>query len=211
MPDTKGEGGEHGSGERQERFVSYLCFDRDEWWTGRSEEQGVIKQPDEFVAFEACFSMELWFLWRGKKKISFRDVKEVSDRAVITACQIAPAQEMIWNPPPFFFTERFETKDPPHTPPHSLICLGGALLGGGSAWTERALPEDYRMRGGGDMCDCERVYICVGGVSNFFSPQNAAIVSKIEQCRALTLIFQPIHYLLCSYLCLNEKKKPQQC
>lgn len=96
------------------------------------------------------------------KKSSFKDVKEVSDRAVITACQIAPAQEMIWIPPPPFSHSTSKQKTP-HTPPHSLICLGGALLGGGSAWTERALPEDYRM-GGGDMCDCERVYICVGGV-----------------------------------------------
>lgn len=31
MPDTKGEGGEHGSGERQEQFVSHLCLDRNEW------------------------------------------------------------------------------------------------------------------------------------------------------------------------------------
>ncbi|KAK2920196.1 hypothetical protein Q8A73_002400 [Channa argus] len=29
----------------------------------------------------------------------------------------------------------------------SLICLGRVPLGGGSTWTERALPEDYRMRG----------------------------------------------------------------
>lgn len=101
---------------------------------------------------------------RERKKISFRDVKEVSDRAVITACQIAPAQEIIWifPPPPFYRAHRNKRPPPPH-PTHSLICLGGAPLGGGSAWTERALPEDYRMRGG-EMCDCERVYICVGGV-----------------------------------------------
>lgn len=93
--------------------------------------------------------------------MSFRDVKEVSDRAVITACQIAPAQEMIWIflPPLLQSSSKQKT---PH-PTHSLICLGGAPLGGGSAWTERALPEDYRMRGG-EMCDCERVYICVEGV-----------------------------------------------
>lgn len=41
--------------------------------------------------------MALWFCG-----CSFRDVKEVSDRAVITACQIAPAQEMIWI---FFFSQ----------------------------------------------------------------------------------------------------------
>lgn len=139
-------------------------------------------------------------------------------------------------PPPFsHITSKQKT---PHTPPHSLICLGGALLGGGSAWTERALPEDYRMGGGGHVWLWACLYLCwrcvhlcgmsvgdpgwwfwggvgfvcwKGGVSNFFSLQNAAIVSKIEQCRALTLIFQSIHYLLCSYLCLNEKKKPRQC
>lgn len=30
MPATKGEGGEHGSGKRQEQFVSPPCFDREE-------------------------------------------------------------------------------------------------------------------------------------------------------------------------------------
>lgn len=94
----------------------------------------------------------------GGKKSSFKDVKEVSDRAVITACQIAPAQEMIWIPPPPFSHSTSKQKTP-HTPPHSLICLGGALLGGGSAWTERALPEDYRM--GGGTCVIVRVSIFV--------------------------------------------------
>lgn len=32
----------------------------------------------------------------GKKMFSFNTVKEVSCRAVITACQIAPAREIIW-------------------------------------------------------------------------------------------------------------------
>lgn len=41
--------------------------------------------------------------------------------------------------------------------------------------------------------------------SNF--TQNAAIVPKIEQCRAVTLIFQSIHYLLCIYLSLSHKEK----
>lgn len=63
----------------------------------------------------------------------------------------------------FLFTECFETK----APPPSLICLGRVPLGGGSAWTERALPEDYRMRGG-EMGECVSVCvcvcICVGGV-----------------------------------------------
>lgn len=57
----------------------------------------------------------------GGKKSSFKDVKEVSDRAVITACQIAPAQEMIWIPPPSLFTQHFETKDPPHPTPLSNL------------------------------------------------------------------------------------------
>lgn len=30
MPAAQGEGGEQGSGKRQEQFVSYLCFDREE-------------------------------------------------------------------------------------------------------------------------------------------------------------------------------------
>lgn len=124
-----------------------------------------------------------------------------------------------------------ETKDPPH-PTHSLICLGGAPLGGGSAWTERALPEDYRMTGG-EMCDCDRVYICVGGVyicvgwvwgtlcedfwvglgymgwgdcMQFFSPKMLQLSPRLNST-ALTLIFQSIHYLLSTYLCLQRKKK----
>lgn len=44
-----------------------------------------------------------------------------------------------------------------------------------------------------------------GGACNFF--QNAAIVSKIEQCRAVILTFQSINYLLCTYLCLQRLKK----
>lgn len=66
----------------------------------RRREQGVIKQPYEFVALlKTVFKWSSGFVVKKnqkKKKIfSFRDVKEVSDRAVITACQIAPAQEMI--------------------------------------------------------------------------------------------------------------------
>lgn len=56
--------------------------------------------------------MEPWFCGR---KSSFGDVKEVSDRAVITACQIAPAQEMIWI---FFFFSQSASKQKsplPHT------------------------------------------------------------------------------------------------
>lgn len=92
--------------------------------------------------------MDPWFC--GGKISSFRDVKEVSDRAVITACQIASAQEIIWI---FFSFQRVLRNKSPHL---SLICLGRVPLGGGSAWTERVLPEDYRMRGG-EM----RVYACV--------------------------------------------------
>lgn len=47
----------------------------------------------------------------------------------------------------------------------------------------------------------------VGGASYF--SQNAAIVPKIEQCRATTLIFQSIHYLLYSYSSLSHKEKNQ--
>lgn len=46
-----------------------------------------------------------------------------------------------------------------------------------------------------------------GGLSNF--TQNAAIVLKTEQCRAVMLIFQSIHYLLCIYLSLSHKEKNQ--
>lgn len=119
----------------------------------------------------------------------------------------------------FFFFSQSAAKQ---KPPLSLICLGRVPLGGGSAWTERALPEDYRMRGG-EMSECVcvgGVYICVwwawgcgggvgfGGVASNFS-QNAAIVPKIEQRRAVTLIFQSIHYLLCIYLSLSHKEKNQ--
>lgn len=45
-----------------------------------------------------------------------------------------------------------------------------------------------------------------GGLASNFS-QNAAIVPEIEQCRAATLIFQSIHYLLCIYLSLSHKEK----
>lgn len=47
-----------------------------------------------------------------------------------------------------------------------------------------------------------------GGACNFF--QNAAIVSKIEQCRAVILTFQSINYLLCTYLCLQRLKKKKK-
>lgn len=47
-----------------------------------------------------------------QKISSFRDVKEVSDRAVITACQIASAQEIIWT---FFFFSVLQNKSP-HPP-----------------------------------------------------------------------------------------------
>lgn len=55
----------------------------------------------------------------------------------------------------FLFRECCETKAPP-----SLICLGRVPLGGGSAWTERALPKDYGMRGG-EMSECISVCVCV--------------------------------------------------
>lgn len=45
-----------------------------------------------------------------------------------------------------------------------------------------------------------------GGFASNFS-QNAAIVPEIEQCSAAMLIFQSIHYLLCSYLSLSHKEK----
>lgn len=164
--------------------------------------------------------MEPWFLWkereRKKKKISFRDVKEVSDRAVITACQIAPAQEMIWIfLPPFY--RAHQNKRPP-TPPHPLSNLP---WWGPAGWGARMDREGF-ARGLQDeivwlwMCLylCWRcvhlrgmtvgwggLYLVIGwwwwGVScNFF--QNAAIVSKIEQCRAVILTSQSINYLLCA-------------
>lgn len=126
----------------------------------------------------------------------------------------------------FFFSQSAAKQKPPLL---SLICLGRVPLGGGSAWTERALPEDYRMRGG-EMSECvfmcvrvcwRCVHLCVmglglwwlwgvwGGSSNF--TQNAAIVPKTEQCRAVMLIFQSIHYLLCIYLSLSHKEKKNQC
>lgn len=104
------------------------------------------------------------------------------------------------------------------TPSHALICLGGVLLGGGSTWTERALPEDYGMRGG-EMSECVSVFVLcssvcdegggagaegLGGGSCNFS-QNGAIVSKIEQSRVASLIVRSIHYLLCSCLSLSHR------
>lgn len=112
----------------------------------------------------------------------------------------------------FFFslllTECLETK----APSPSLICLGRVPLGGGSAWTERALPEDYRMRGG-EMGECACTFGCVFevcalrvmgmggggllvdggwvGLPAIFS-QNAAIVLHIEQSSAATLIFHSL-------------------
>lgn len=113
----------------------------------------------------------------------------------------------------FSFSQSASKQKPPPLP--SLICLGRVPLGGGSAWTERALPEDYRMRGGEmSECICVCVHLCVmdvgcserRGFQAIFS-QNAAIVPEIEQCRAVTLIFQSIHYLLCIYLSLSHKEK----
>lgn len=45
-----------------------------------------------------------------------------------------------------------------------------------------------------------------GGLHAIFF-QNAAIVSKIEQCRAAVLTFLSINYHFCTYLCLNRLKK----
>lgn len=69
----------------------------------------------------------------------------------------------------FFFSQSAAKQKPPLL---SLICLGRVPLGGGSTWTERALPEDYRMRGG-EMSECvfmcmrvcwRCVYLCVMGM-----------------------------------------------
>lgn len=87
------------------------------------------------------FSSLVWM----KKIFSFWDVKEVSDRAVITACQIAPAQEIISD---FFFFFFFFWGVLQNKSLHpSLICLGRVPLAGGSVWKERVLLEDYRKKG----------------------------------------------------------------
>lgn len=124
---------------------------------GERHEQGVIKQPNEFVAllktvFKWSFGFVVENLLFQRCQRSFWQ----SSYHSMSNCSSSRNDLDFF----FLFTECFETKAP-HPPHPLLICLGRVPLGGGSAWTERALPEDYRMRGG-EMSECMRV--CVGGV-----------------------------------------------
>lgn len=151
-----------------------------------------------------------------EKKISFRDVKEVCDRAVITACQIAPAQEMIWIflPPPLLFLQSSSKQKPP--PPHPLSNFPWRGPAGCGVRMDR---EGFARGLGWEGARCVIVNVSIfvlevctsawddcgaggwGGGSgvacNFFF-QNAAIVSKIEQRRAVLLTFHSINYVLCT-------------
>lgn len=108
------------------------------------------------------FNGALFFVVREREKNLFQGCQRSfwqSSYHSMSNCS-SSRNDLDFSPP--LLQSSSKQKTPPH-PTHSLICLSGAPLGGGSAWTERALPEDYRMRGG-EMCDCECVYICVGGV-----------------------------------------------
>lgn len=175
---------------------------------GERCEQGVIKQPNEFVALlRTVFKWSPGFVVQNLLFQRCQRSFWQSSYHSMSNCSSSRNNLDFF----FLFTECCETKA---LPPLVLICLGRVPLGGGSTWTERTLPEDYRMRGG-EMRERERacvrgVYVCVwwawggGGVASNFT-QNAAIVPKIEQCRVVTLIFQSIHYLLCIYLSLSHK------
>lgn len=102
--------------------------------------------------------MSLWllklvFLWssgfcgEGEKKNRFQRCQRSFWQSSYHSMSNCSSSRNDLDPPPLFFSHSASKQKTPHTPPHSLICLGGALLGRGSAWTERALPEDYRMGG----------------------------------------------------------------